>query len=76
MNDVKKPHVRNFSARNSNLGQEIAAQIMGGWDCLGSFWRKRSMPIKFLVLGGFIWFLFSCGGCRCVKQAQCGKLAF
>ena len=43
-----KPHVRNFSARNSGAGNGCA-NFMGAWD----FWVLSAgnppMPIKFLV---------------------------
>ena len=47
----KKPHVCNFSARNSGAGNGCA-NFMGAWHFLALSAGKPPMPIKVLVLGG------------------------
>ena len=56
----KKPHVRNFSARNSGAGN-WRANFMGAWDFLAFCW-KTPVPIKFLLLG--VLDFFGRGGCQ------------
>ena len=56
----KMPDVRNFSACNS--GQEMAVPIYGRLGFVGSFGRRTSRPVKYLVLGGSIWFFLFAGG--------------
>ena len=46
---LKKPNVRTCSPPNSSRVGDGCPNFMGAWS-LGSFCRKTSMPIKFLVL--------------------------
>ena len=52
---TKKPHVYNFSTRNSGA-RNGCANLLAAW-FFGSFCWKTPMPIKFLVLGGLGFFL-------------------
>ena len=60
----KNPRVRKIFVRNSGAGNGCA-NFMGAWKKLRPFCRKTSMSIKFLVLGGGVFWVLGGGGeCR------------
>ena len=62
--EQSNPHVRKLFASNSG-GPEMAAPVLWTPGKIVFFLQENPMPIKFLVLGGVVFWVFGGGGeCR------------